>query len=79
MAVDRTKVVIQEQLSTDRPFLALAQSIKQWTEGKRIEAVDTLTQTISDPPTQTEVAALQSKINELIIKLRSDNSNILDS
>ena len=79
MAIDRTRIVIAEQLSTNRVLLAMLQSVKQWTEGKRIEAVDTLTQTISDPPTQTEVAALQSKINELIIKLRSDNSNILDS
>ena len=80
MAVDKTQIVIQEQLAPeDRPLLAVFQSVLQWTKGKRIEAVDTLTQSISDPPTQTEVAAIQSKINELIIKLRSDNSNILDS
>ncbi len=79
MAVDRTRVVIQEQLSTDRVELGVLQSIKQWTEGKRIEAVANLTQTISNPPTQLEVLTIQNKINELLEKLRSDNSNILDS
>ncbi len=77
--VDRTRIVIPEQLTTDRVLLGMLQSVKQWTEGKRIEAIDTLTQTISNPPTQTEVAAIQSKVNEIIIKLRSDNSNILES
>ncbi len=79
MAVDRTRVVIQEQLTTDRVELGVLQSIKQWTEGKRIEAVENLTQTISNPPTQLEVLTIQNKINELLEKLRSDNSNILDS
>ena len=79
MAVDRTRIIIAEQLDVDRVLQGLLQSVQQWTEGKRIEAVDTLTQTITNPPTQAEVAAIQSKINELIIKLRSDNSNILDS
>ncbi len=79
MAVDRTRIVIPEQLTSDRVLLGMLISVKQWTEGKRIEAVDTLTQTISNPPTQAEVTAIQSKLNELIIKLRSDNSNILDT
>ena len=79
MAVDKTRIVIQEQLTTDRVELGVLQSIQQWTEGKRIEAVDDLTQSISDPPTQAEVTAIQNKLNELLQKLRSDNSNILDS
>ncbi len=79
MAVDRTEIVIQEQLTTDRVLLGMLQSMKQWTEGKRIEAVATLTQSISDPPTQAQVLAIQNKLNELIEKLRSDNSNILDT
>ena len=79
MAVDKTRIVIQEQLTTDRVELGVLQSIQQWTEGKRIEAVDDLTQAISNPPTQAEVTVIQNKINELLQKLRSDNSNILDS
>ncbi len=89
MAVDETRIVIQEQLtagkktpeeaSRDRVLLGMLQSVKQWTEGKRIEAVNDLTQTISNPPTQAQVQAIQDKVNELLQALRSNNSNILDS
>lgn len=33
-------------------------------------AITELSQTISSPPTQSEVTALQSKINEIIVSLR---------
>lgn len=78
MAVDTAKVVIPEQLTTDRVELGALNSIKQWTEGKRIEAVATLDLTVTNPPTQAEVQAIANKVDELIEKLRSDNSNILD-
>ena len=79
MAIDETRINIPTQLSADRVLVSMLQTMKQWTEGKRIVAVADLTQTISNPPTQAEVQAIQNKINELLQALRSDNSNILDS
>lgn len=39
-----------------------------------IAAVDTLTQSISNPPTQAQVTALQTKVNELIAAAQISSS-----
>ena len=79
MAVSTTKVNIPTQLSTDRVLQGTLQLMEDWTKRPRIEAVADLNQTISDPPTQAEVQAISDKIDELLGKLRSTNSNILDT
>lgn len=79
MAVNTTEINLPTKLSVNRVLLGTLQLFVDWTKGKRIEAVPDLTQTISDPPTQAEVQAIQDKVNELLGNLRSDNSNILDS
>ena len=79
MAVNTTEVNLPTKLSVNRVLLGTLQLFVDWTKGKRIEAVADLTQTISNPPTQAEVQAIQDKLNELLGNLRSDNSNILDS
>ncbi len=79
MAVNTTEVNLPTKLSVNRVLLGTLQLFVDWTKGKRIEAVADLTQTISNPPTQAEVQAIQDKVNELLSNLRSDNSNILDS
>lgn len=79
MAVNTTQVNLPTKLSVDRVLLGTLQLFVDWTKGKRIEAVADLTQSISNPPTQAQVQAIQDKVNELLANLRSDNSNILDS
>lgn len=79
MAVNTTEVNLPTKLSVNRVLLGTLQLFVDWTKGKRIEAVADLTQSISNPPTQAEVQAIQDKVNELLTNLRSDNSNILDS
>ncbi len=79
MAVSKTTINIPTQLSKDRVLLGMLQSMKDWTEKPRIEAVDNLNLTVSNPPTQAQVQAIANKVDELLEALRSDNSNILDS
>lgn len=79
MAISRTRINIPTQLSKDRVLLGMLQSMKDWTEKPRIEAVDNLNLTVSNPPTQAEVQQIADKVDELLEALRSDNSNILDS
>lgn len=79
MAVGTTKVNIPTKWSTDRVTINTMQLVEDWTKRPRCVAVDDLTQSISNPPTQAEVQAIQNKINELLASLRTDNSNILDT
>ena len=79
MAVSKTTINIPTQLSKDRVLLGMLQSMKDWTEKPRIEAVANLNLTVSNPPTQAEVQQIANKVDELLEALRSDNSNILDS
>ena len=79
MAVSTTLVNIPTQWTADRVTVATMQLMEDWTKRPRIEAVADLSQTISDPPTQAEVQAISDKIDELLGKLRSTNSNILDT
>ncbi len=79
MAVSKTRINIPTQLSKDRVLLGMLQSMKDWTEKPRIEAVDNLNLTVSNPPTQFEVQQIANKVDELLEALRSDNSNILDT
>lgn len=79
MAVSETRINIPTQLSKDRVLLGMLQTMKDWTEKPRIEAVANLNLTVSDPPTQAQVQAIADKVDELLEALRSDNSNILDT
>lgn len=79
MAVSETRINIPTQLSKDRVLLGMLQTMKDWTEKPRIEAVANLNLTVSNPPTQAQVQAIADKIDELLEALRSDNSNILDT
>ena len=79
MAVSTTKVNLPTQWTGDRVTLGTLQLVQDWTQKPRIEAVADLNQTISDPPTQAEVQAISDKIDELLGKLRTTNSNILDT
>lgn len=81
MAVNTTKVNIPTQLdpNNQRVLLSTLQLVEDFANNPRIEAVADLSQTISDPPTQAEVQAISDKIDELLGKLRSANSNILDT
>ena len=79
MAVSTTLVNIPTQWTADRVTVATMQLMEDWTKRPRIEAVADLNQTISNPPTQAEVQAISDKIDELLGKLRSTNSNILDT
>ena len=79
MAVSTTLVNIPTQWTADRVTVATMQLMEDWTKRPRCVAVDDLTQTISNPPTQAEVQAIQDKVNELLASLRTDNSNILDT
>lgn len=79
MAVSETRINIPTQLSKDRVLLGMLQSMKDWTEKPRIEAVANLNLTVSNPPTQVEVQLIANKVDELLDALRSENSNILDT
>jgi hypothetical protein len=81
VAVNTTKVNIPTQLdpNNQRVLLSTLQLVEDFANNPRIEAVTDLNQTISDPPTQAEVQAISDKIDELLGKLRSANSNILDT
>lgn len=70
MAVVSRPIYIPEGITGDRVLLGLLESIRQRVDTPRVESVEDLTQTISDPPTQAEVQAVQDKVNELLEALR---------
>lgn len=51
-------------------YIGIRLASQQTANQKAAQAIDLLTQQISDPPTQAEMAALQAQINALHLMLR---------
>lgn len=76
MAIITKPLRIPAGLFNDQTLVGFLQSVVDRVEKPRVDAINDLDQTISNPPTQAEVQAISDKIDEILANWRT--SGILE-